>query len=481
MLRDLREEHLGACEKGLALVCRLHAVSRVRPPTLQANAVAIPRKMNARRPRLLVADSRGRIYDLPHIEAAGMKGGFFFRPAPHELVMLPPGSELFVLPGRLPVGYDAGSGRFTSVASYAPAKRRERVWALAAFLPPGFTVSYASAYRECARARTLPLFAYAACAYYRGALHACAVRVDRGLRHDPRYIDTAEVKRKAALLKKLYPHNRLIGHLEGCALRYGCPNAQNFFLSRYEAPLPVSPLCNARCAGCISYQGRSGPPATQPRIRFVPTAREVAEVACYHIERTKDPIVSFGQGCEGEPLLVPGVLEESIRLVRKATSRGTLHMNTNASRPGFIAKLFDAGLNSIRVSMNSARETFYTRYYRPRGYAFRDVLESIRIAKRKGAFVSVNYLTMPGFTDSEDEFSAFKNFLARHRIDMVQWRNLNYDPLRYFREIKAAVKKNEMRGIRQAIGQLADEFPHLMMGYFNPARRAVRHALERVR
>lgn len=156
--------------------------------------------------------------------------------------------------------------------------------------------------------------------------------------------------------RKILPYNRLARHLENCALIYNCPNAKNFFLSRFEAPLPTSPCCNAACAGCISDQPKKQCPASQPRIAFVPSPFEVAEVALHHLRAVKDPIVSFGQGCEGEPLLAGDLLELSIRLIRAKTQKGIINLNTNASRPKVLERLCWAGLNSIRVSLNSAQK-----------------------------------------------------------------------------------------------------------------------------
>jgi molybdenum cofactor biosynthesis enzyme MoaA len=133
--------------------------------------------------------------------------------------------------------------------------------------------------------------------------------------------------------------------------------------------------------------------------------------------------------------------------------------------------LFDAGLNSIRVSMNSVRQEYYDRYYKPAGYTFKDVLRSIRIAKKKNGFVSINYLTMPGFTDSEDEYKALKRFIEAYKIDMIQWRNLNFDPLAYFKIIKCSVLPSDMIGVRQMIASLQKSFLLLKMGYYNPAIR----------
>ncbi len=140
------------------------------------------------------------------------------------------------------------------------------------------------------------------------------------------------------------------------------------------------------------------------------------------------------------------------------------------SGPDVIARLFDAGLGSIRVSMNSAREPFYTKYYRPKGYVFKDVLDSISVAKRKGGFVSINYLTMPGFSDSKKEAASLARLIETRRIDMIQWRNMNFDPMRYFLKFGERVTPKDISGIRQTILSLKERFPGLVMGYYNPAR-----------
>ena len=412
-------------------------------------------------PQLVVSDKKGNIFNIPHIEAIGMKAGYFFCLKKEEFIKLPSGSRLFMLPERLGVGYDPATGDLKVFKDYL---------SVAAFISPGFTVSYSPSYRETNNPRELPLFCYSSCAFYKGGFYVTAVRIDTELRHDPRFIDINLVKKNVAKLKKAFQHNRLIKHLGDCALVYGCPGAQNFFLSRYEAPLPVSPFCNARCPGCISYQPKGKFPPTQPRIKFIPYPEEVKEAALYHIDNVKDPVVSFGQGCEGEPLLMHKLIERSIRLIRKNTLKGIININTNGSLPGIVARLFDAGLDSIRVSLNSVRKEYYERYYKPIGYGFNDVARSIKMAKKKKGYVSINYLTMPGFTDSEDEFRAFRRFIEAYHIDMIQWRNLNFDPLRYFNIIKMPKGDFKMLGIREIIGYLKKDFPNLMMGYYNPSR-----------
>ncbi|MFH1854207.1 MAG: radical SAM protein [Candidatus Omnitrophota bacterium] len=412
-------------------------------------------------PILLVSNKTGRIRDFPILEASGMKAGHFFRLHPSELIKLPQGSELFMLPDRFAVGYDSASKRFVTVDGY---------FAVSAFMSPGYAVTYNSAYTEIGHPEILPLFSYGAVALYKGEFYVASVRVDRELRQDLRLMDIRLVRNNVKSYRKLFPKNRLVEHLEGCALTYGCPAAKNFFLKRYEAPLPTSPYCNSECLGCISYQRKPQPSITQPRIKFFPNAREIADVALFHIKNVNDPVVSFGQGCEGEPLLAEKTIREAIKLIRNETQKGIINMNTNASIPRAIERLFDAGLNSIRVSLNSCREEYYLRYYKPKGYRYKDVLRSIEIAKKKKGFVSLNYLTMPGFTDSWRELSSLEKLIERYRIDMIQWRNLNYDPLRYFEKLKAGIDNDSTLGIREAIFYLKKKFPGLMIGYFNPSR-----------
>ena len=110
-------------------------------------------------------------------------------------------------------------------------------------------------------------------------------------------------------------------------------------------------------------------------------------------------------------------------------------MNTNGSLPANLKRLFDAGLDSVRISMNSVRNKCYEAYFRPKSYRFADVLKSIDLALANEKFVAINYLNCPGFSDTPREVDALINFLENHPIDMIQWRNLNFDPIRYWKKM----------------------------------------------
>jgi molybdenum cofactor biosynthesis enzyme MoaA len=269
------------------------------------------------------------------------------------------------------------------------------------------------------------------------------------------------------------PNNRLARHLEHCALTYGCPAGKNFFLGRYEAPLPTSRTCNAHCIGCISLQDNDALTSSQNRITFTPTAEEIADVALYHIGRVGKSVVSFGQGCEGDPVMAAHVIEPAIGLIRKKTADGTINMNTNASLPDVLDSLFDAGLDSIRVSLNSVREAGYNAYFRPKGYRFSQVLESIDKALFRGKHVAINYLNCPGFSDTPEEAAALAVFLEKHPIHMIQWRNLNFDPNRYLKTMQKSTTLGPPVGMDRLLQMIRKQKPELRFGYFNPAKENV--------
>jgi pyruvate-formate lyase-activating enzyme len=263
------------------------------------------------------------------------------------------------------------------------------------------------------------------------------------------------------------PGNRVAQQLERCALEYKCRAAQNFFLSRHEAPLPVSIACNAQCVGCISLQPDGQFRASHERLGVAPRAEEVAGLALSHLARVPDGVVSFGQGCEGEPLLLGNVIVEATRLVRAATTRGTINLNSNGSKPDVVHALCEAGLDSMRASLNSPRHAVYEAYYNPRGYTIADVVESLRIVKASGGHIAINLLCFPGVTDTESEAEALSALIHATGLDMIQMRNLNIDPDLYRRILPPGTVAGG-RGMTWLKSRLEGEFPHLRFGYFNP-------------
>ncbi len=417
----------------------------------------------------VVANQDGEIFDLEGYAAVGMEGSSLVPLTIDKTVNMPYGGELMFLPDRKPVLYNMDEKRFETLNEnpYVPG---ETIYPVAAFNSPGYVISYVSAYRENKGAGYLPLFSYGAVGWHQGKFRTAVILVDSERRQDLRLMKLENVVDGVHEMRKKMPDNRLRGHLEKCALEYGCPAGKNFFLRRYEAPLPTSRYCNARCLGCISLQKSGEIACSQDRIAFTPSSEEIAQVALEHIGKVKKSIVSFGQGCEGDPLFAADVIEPAIRMIRAETKHGTINMNTNGSRPDIIENLFDAGLDSIRISMNSVRKACYSAYFRPKNYCFSDVTKSIDIALGRGKFVSINYLNCPGFTDTPEEMEALIAFIKEHPINMIQWRNLNFDPVRYWNVMYKVAKHGRPMGMKNFLLCIHKTFPDLRYGYFNPSK-----------
>ena len=414
-------------------------------------------------PSLVYATPKGEIFDYPGLKMAGRSGFEFFIPDTNDLIPLPEGSELFVIPDSIPVAWDPVQDDFVLFDTEGDGGR---AMAVAAFMAPAYTQTALCAYKRQTR-EPLPLFAYTAVGWWKGRFWVPAFRSDRDKRQDIRGFNRSEVVKKTLKRLKKYRKNRLIQHLGKCSLTYGCPAAKNFFLGRYEAPLPSSPVCNARCLGCLSFQPKEGPPATQERITFSPSAREISETALIHLRSVENGVVSFGQGCEGEPLMQSKLLVSAVTQIRRKFKGATVNLNTNASIPRAIEKLAESGLDSIRISMNSVDEAEYTSYYRPKGYSYKEVLDSWKRSKEAGLHVSLNLFIMPGLTDAPANIERLSGLIERFGLDLVQLRNHNIDPDWYFSSIDFKGHEKAL-GIKEMVRILRKRFPKLKFGYFNP-------------
>ena len=385
---------------------------------------------------LAFCDGRARIYFDEAITPLA-DGGIVREAEAAELIPAPEGTVEMVLPGRRPLTTIGPSGDRT---------------ALAAILPAGYTRLLVPAFVRDRGAPDLPLFGYTFACAVDDRLHVAAMRTDESDDWSPRYFGAGELEALLDARVAEDADNRVLRQVALCSREYGCFTAQNVFLERGEAALPVSPKCNARCIGCISeLDASSRVPSPQTRIGYETTAGELARIAIRHLERVDDGIVSFGQGCEGEPLLRSTTIARAIAQIRAARSNGTINLNTNGSLPEGLRRCIEAGLDAVRVSLNSFRSPAYAAYYRPIGYALDDVLASVRLASSAGARVSLNLLTHPGITDDAAEVAAAAAFLDEVPVAMVQTRTLNIDPQWYF---EAVGRPREPLGMRRAIEEL---------------------------
>lgn len=392
----------------------------------------------------LYADDNGEIFDAPGFAGMGRSGSENILLKEEDLIPLPESADLMFLPDRLAIGQKDGE--------VLPITGR----AVAAILPAGYTRLYMPAYSAAEEAEQLPLYGYTAVVLHNDELYVAALYTDENSKWDPVHYNTNDLKKLVNRTKKELKGNRIVEQVGNCSLSWHCCTAQNLFYRRWEAGIPTSPVCNANCFGCISLQPAECCPSPQNRIDFQPTPKEIAEVGIYHLEMAPDAIISFGQGCEGEPSLAADNIAAGMKIIREKTSRGQININTNAGYTEGIRKIVDAGLDTMRVSIISGCKESYQAYYRG-NYELASVIESIKYAKAHGVYISLNMLYFPGFNDRTEEVDGWREFLQAAPVDMIQVRNLNIDPDAFLAIMPPA--KGKAIGTIEFLQQLKKRFP----------------------
>ncbi len=411
-------------------------------------------------PYILYSDGEGNIFEDTTLYALGRMGWDAVEVDIDDWIELPNGGNLYELPGRRGIGKDVQTGEL---------RLCEKGWAVASFVPPAHTSLFIAPFETQPDAPTLPLFCYTATAWYNNKFYVTAMRIENDIRQEAIGYDEKIIADGVKKFTASYPQNRLVQHLATmCCNTYECPAARNYFMGRWECPIPSSPACNSNCIGCISFQPQEESIVSpHDRLTFKPTVEEIVEYTVPHLQIAPYPIISWGQGCEGEPLLMWETIRDSIIEIRKHTNKGSININTNGSKPDAVKALVDAGLNSIRVSTNSAQEDVYTKYYRPNNYVFKDIVESLKIVRASGGWASINYFVFPGMTDSEKELDALRKLIDYTDLSMIQWRNFNIDPDWYLGKLGIQDCGNNY-GMRQLFEIIKDEYPHIKFGYYNP-------------
>ncbi|WP_019421210.1 radical SAM protein [Paenibacillus sp. OSY-SE] len=405
---------------------------------------------------LVYADSEGNIFDHPEYIGLARSGDMIVEIFEDELIPLPEGATLVGLPCTRPIGLDPDTGEMVALPG--------DVQAVGALLPQGYTRLHIPSYVKTDKEQKLPLFGYTAVVWQDGKFYAAAHSTDDPHKWDPLNCDSGELRVQVDQLLTKYPDNRLYQHLSHCALQYECLTASNTFLNRWEGAVPVSYSCNAGCFGCISEQpDDSGFPAPQTRMNFKPTVDELVQIMLEHL-KTPESIISFGQGCEGEPSTQAKIIVEAMREVRRQTDMGYININTNAGLTDHIRAIVDVGLDLMRVSTISALDDHYNAYYRPRAYTLHNVEKSLRYASEQGVYTSINYLVFPGVTDREEEIEAMVEFARRTKLRLIQMRNLNIDPESYLALIPKA--QGDVLGMKQMIDIFRDELPDVVIGSY---------------
>jgi pyruvate-formate lyase-activating enzyme len=400
-----------------------------------------------------IARADGSLDVLPGVRPAARSGSCLVPLSSADVVPLPEAATLAHLPGRRALAFTRGGEPTTLGDDAVP---------VAAVLPVGHLRTLLPASEPQPGASRLPLFGYTAVAEHRGELVVAALHTDTLDWWAPQRFRRPDLLPAVEAARRALPGNRIVEQLSVCALEHNCYTAQNTFYRRYEGALPASPACNADCLGCISLQPDEVP-TPQPRMAYAPTPEELANLADYHLTGEDAHIVSFGQGCEGEPLTRADALEEATARIRRQHPDATIHVNTNGSNPAALRRLVAAGCNSVRISAISFTDAVFRAYYRPIGYTLEEVQECGRVMRAAGGQVCLNLLTFPGVTDAPGELDATAAACRDMGVMQLQWRSLNVDHDWLVRVMPAM---EPALGMRAALDRLRRDLPEVEHGNF---------------
>ncbi|GAC1696840.1 MAG: hypothetical protein NVS9B6_04410 [Candidatus Limnocylindrales bacterium] len=362
-------------------------------------------------------DRTGRIVVAADYGAAAQAGG----PArAFELgIPLPPHARVVPLPDRDALGIDR-QGRPRSLGAGR--------WAVAAILGPGHLRTRLPACTGRDDAGPLEAQGYAAVAAGSdGGLVVAAVPTGES----PAPVAPTEVLLAAAITAGLraHPSSAALRQLARRAREHEDAGSAALFLGQGDGPLPV--------AG--------------DRI----TAADLAEIAIAHLA-AGGAGVTFGLAGDPDPLARPRVVADAASRIRLAVPTARIAVRSNAAAAAAIARVAEAGVDTLVVSLASARPETYERLHPARDIRWPEVRGGIRQAVASGLSVTIELLVLPGLTDRAEEADALVALLRELPSgSAIRLRDLAADPYLLLR----ANPGSEPLGIEVFLARLRAEAP----------------------
>ena len=414
--------------------------------------------------RLLLASEQGEFFEHPKLEPLPTRAGERL-PAdlggPDLFKASPSGSHLVALRRYRPVGWDPERQCRVQLTKIERKGQEREVWAVGAALPPDWL---------CLRAPTgeggrgIPDEHLPACcevAAREGAVLVAASNLQSLSRGDPLAYDTPDLLSRVQRRLAATPGNRVLRRLAHCALEYSCRMAQNFFYKRGEIFLSVSGGCATGRRRCSAFH----PPQNGGSVNDSSHARsrveDLVDVGAEHLREARGGTVTFGLGAGGDQQLSYERIERSILMLRAHAPDARLNLDTQIGLPSSIGRLFNAGLFSVRIGLNSAVQDHYERCYGSVGATFENLRGALGVARGKGGRIFLGLEVVPGFSDRPSELEALLRLIAEFGVDGVQLRTGGGSP----EEPSVAVSgERAALGIGELVRQLKSRAPGLWLG-----------------
>ena len=168
------------------------------------------------------ADEEGNGYIDEDYFALGLLGAQFVEPSEEEVIPLPEGASLTMIPNRAPVVID-DNDQFVLYPGEG--------WVMGALLPQGYTRTLLPAFVNRDGADGLPLFGYAAVFAQDGELYVAAVPTDEDYKWNPQYFNTADLAARVEALQRKEYFLSSLGGRHSCVAGVQCPLFRLYFFA----------------------------------------------------------------------------------------------------------------------------------------------------------------------------------------------------------------------------------------------------------
>ena len=143
----------------------------------------------------------------------------------------------------------------------------------------------------------------------------------------------------------------------------------------------------------------------------------------------------------------------------------TINLNITAFSIEKLNAIFDELIDSLSFDV----ESFNPDFLKKRSVNFDNLTRSFEFAEKQGVFISVNLLTLPGFTDSTNEVEKTIDFLNTFKIEYLKLRDLKTVPHKFFKENK--IESTEILGLKNMLKYIKKRCKRVKMGYFSRVKR----------
>ncbi len=158
--------------------------------------------------------------------------------------------------------------------------------------------------------------------------------------------------------------------------------------------------------------------------------------------------------------------DKSYGIIKSLTNENiTFNLNINSFAVDKLNRSLNEFIDSLSFDITSCNPDFLKK----ESISFDNMTKCFELAEKNNLFISINLLTLPGFTDSTKEYEKTVEFLNTFKIEYLKLRELKTVPHKFFQENK--IESSEILGLKNMLKYIKKRCKRVKMGYFSRARQ----------